>query len=107
MQSVLDLRSDLSEEIPPMAPRELDEKILKRTRLPHRASTDRKAIPFRLWTGRISLPVPVAAIILVFLIAGSLMVSSLTRQTPVAPEGRVEAVYITALPTVEVQGNFP
>jgi anti-sigma factor RsiW len=107
LQSVLDLRSDLGEQVPPMAPKELDERILKRTRLAQRASKDRRAIPFRLWTGRISMPVPVAAVILVFLIAGSLMVSSITRQKPMPPEGRVEAVYITTLPAVEVQGNFP
>ncbi len=108
LQSVLDLRSDLGEQAPPMAPKELDEKILKRTRLAHRASKDRKAIPFHLWTGRISLPVTVAAIIMVFLIAGSLMVSSMTKQKLLpSPEGRVEAVYITTLPAVEVHGNFP
>ena len=107
LQSVLDLRSDLSEEISPMAPKELDERILKQARLAHRVSADRKAIPFRLWTGRISMPVPVAAIILVCLIAGSLMISSMTKQAPLPPEGRVEAVYITTLPAVEVQGNFP
>jgi anti-sigma factor RsiW len=107
LQSVLDLRSDLVEEISPLAPKELDEKILKRTRLAHRASKDRTTIPFRLWTGRISMPVPIAAVILVFLIASSLMISSITRQSPMPPEGRVEAVYITTLPAVEVQGNFP
>jgi anti-sigma factor RsiW len=107
LQFGLDLRSDLAEEISPMAPKELDEKILKQTRLAHRSSRDRGAIPFRLWTGRISMPVPVAAVILVFLIAGSLMVSSMTKQSPMPPEGRVEAVYITTLPAVEVQGNFP
>ncbi len=108
LQSVMDLRSDLGEQVPPMAPKELDETILKRARSAHRTSIDRKAIPFSLWTGRISIPVPVAAVILVFLIAGSLMVSSMTKQrTLQPPEGRVEAVYITTLPTVEVQGNFP
>jgi anti-sigma factor RsiW len=107
LQSVLDLRSDFGEQTPPMAPKELDERILKRTRLAHRASRDRRAIPFRLWTGRVSMPVPVAAVILVFLVAGSLMVSSMTKQRPIPPEGRVEAVYITTLPAVEVQGNFP
>jgi anti-sigma factor RsiW len=107
LQSVLDLRSDFGEQVPPMAPKELDERILKGTHLAQRASKDRRAIPFRLWTGRISMPVPVAAVILVFLIAGSLMVSSMTKQSPMPPEGRVEAVYITTLPAVEVQGNFP
>ena len=107
LQSVLDLRSDLVEEISPMAPEELDERILKRTRFAHRASKDRRAIPFRLWTGRISMPVPIAAVILVFLVAGSLMISFMTKQKPLPPEGRVEAVYITTLPAVEVQGNFP
>jgi anti-sigma factor RsiW len=107
LQSVLDLRSDFSEQTPPMAPKELDERILKRTRLAQHASKDRRAIPFRLWAGRISMPVPVAAVILVFLIASSMMVSSMTKQKQMPPEGRVEAVYITTLPAVEVQGNFP
>jgi anti-sigma factor RsiW len=107
LQSVLGLRSDLREEISPLAPVELDERILKQARLARRVSADRKAVRVHFWTGRISMPVPVAALLLVFLIAGSLMMSLKSTQSPLPVEGRVEAVYITTLPAVEVQGNFP
>jgi anti-sigma factor RsiW len=105
LQSVLDLRSGLLEEIPPSAPKELDEKILKQWRLRRRTAADRAPARLHLWTGRISLPVPVAAVILLFLIAGSLMVSSIRSQQQLPMEGRVEAVYITTFPAVEVHGN--
>jgi anti-sigma factor RsiW len=104
LQSVLDLRSGLLEEMPPLAPKDLDARILKQWRLRHRAAADRTPVRLHLWTGRISLPVPVAAVILLFLIAGSLMVSSVGRQQQ-PMEGRVEAVYITTFPAVEVHGN--
>ena len=99
LQSVLDLRSDFAEQTPPMAPKELDERILKRTRLAHRTSKDRRAMPFRLLTGRISMPVPVAALITIALIIGSVVLSSLMSKT--------QTVYITAFPTVEVLGYMP
>jgi anti-sigma factor RsiW len=104
MQTVMDLRSGLLDATPPMAPKELDERILRQWRHMHRVASDHMAVR-HLWTGRISLPVPVAAVILMFLIAGSLMVSSLKRQQP-SMEGRVEAVYITTFPAVEVQGKL-
>lgn len=99
LQSVLDLRSDLGEQVPPMAPKELDERILKRTRLAHRTSKDRRAVPSHLWTGRVSMPVPVAAAIMVVLIAGSVALSTLWSKT--------QTVYITAFPAVEVRGYMP
>ena len=99
LQSVLDLRSDFGEQVPPMAPKELDERILKRTRLAHRTLRDSRAIPFRLLTGRISMPVPVAALITIALIIGSVVLSSLMSKT--------QTVYITAFPTVEVLGYMP
>jgi anti-sigma factor RsiW len=99
LQSVLDLRSDLGEQDPPMAPKELDERILKQTRLAHRASKDPRATPFRIWTGRISMPVPVAAVIMIILIAGSVALSSVWSKT--------QTVYVTTLPAVEVRGYMP
>ena len=99
LQSVLDLRSDFAEQTPPMAPKELDERILKRTRLAHRTSKDRRAMPFRLLTGRISMPVPVAAVLMIILIAGSVALSSVWSKT--------QTVYVTTLPAVEVRGYMP
>jgi hypothetical protein len=82
-----------------MAPKELDERILKRTRLAYRTSKDRRAIPFHLLRGRISMPVPVAAAIMIALIAGSVALSSQMSKT--------QTVYITAFPAVEVRGYMP
>ena len=105
--AVLDLRSNLSDDVPLMAPRELDDKVLRQTSISRHLSADRKALPSRLWKRRISVPVPAAVAALLFIVM-SVIVSVGSRQPESRPlEGRVEAVYITMLPAVEVQGHFP
>jgi anti-sigma factor RsiW len=99
LQSVLDLRSDLGEEVSPMAPKELDEKVL--TALPsakHQAA-DRKPIHGHIWKRSISVPMPVAATIAAILVAGTIVLSSLWMNP--------QTIYVTTLPAVEVRGNFP
>ena len=99
LQSVLDLRSDLGEQVSPMAPKELDERMLKVMSIPKRLEADRKPVRGHVWTRRISIPLPIAAAIMMILIAGSVALSSLWSTT--------QTVYITALPVVEVHGYMP
>jgi len=99
LQSVLDLRSDLTREIPPMAPKELDEKVLQSDTRSMLYAGDRKPLRLAVWKRRVSLPVPVAAAIMAILIASSVALSSLWSKT--------QTVYITAFPVVEVHGYMP
>jgi anti-sigma factor RsiW len=99
LQSVLDLRSGLGEEVSPMAPKELHEKVLNVMPISKRFEADRKPARGHVWTRRISIPLPIAATITIILIAGSIAVTSLVRNT--------QTVYITAFPVVEVQGYTP
>jgi anti-sigma factor RsiW len=99
LQTVLDLRSDLAQQIPPMAPKELDEKVLQSDGRSTRYAGDRKPMRLVVWKRRISMPVPIAATIMIILIAGSVALSSLWSKT--------QTVYVTALPVVEVQGYMP
>jgi len=99
LQSVLDLRSDLGEQVPPMAPKELDEKVLHSETRPKLYDGDRKPMTLLVWKRRISMPVPIAAAITIVLIAGGVALSSLMSKT--------QTVYITAFPAVEVRGYMP
>jgi anti-sigma factor RsiW len=99
LQSVLELRSGLSEEVAPMAPKELDQKVLNVMSIAKHLKGDRKPARGYVWTRRISIPVPIAAAIATILIAGSIAVSALVRNT--------QTVYITTFPVVEVQGYTP
>jgi anti-sigma factor RsiW len=104
LQSVLDLRSGLTEQVPPMAPKELDEKVMKRTARAQRAKVDRPAIRGLAWQGRISAPMPVAAGIVLLLMIGSFLLStvwsgSMQRSAKEDPQ----LVYLTVVPTVEVR----
>jgi anti-sigma factor RsiW len=99
LRTVLDLRSDLKEQEPPLAPAELDEKVLQRAASEKRYVGDRKPMAMRVWKRRISIPMPVAAAITIVLIAGSVALSSLWTKT--------QTVYVTTLPVVEVTAYFP
>jgi anti-sigma factor RsiW len=99
LQSVLDLRSDLGEQSTPIAPKELDEKVLQGEPRSRLYAGDRSPMRLMAWKRRISMPVPVAAAIMVVLIASSVALSSLWSKT--------QTVYITALPVVEVHGYMP
>lgn len=99
LRTVLDLRSDLKEQEPPLASTELDEKVLRRTAGEKRYVGNRKPMAMRVWKRRISIPMPVAAAITIVLIVGSVALSSLWTKT--------QTIYITTLPMVEVKGYFP
>ena len=99
LQSVLDLRSDLGEQPPLIAPKELDEKVLHSEMRPKLFASDRKPISLLVWKRRISMPVPIAAAIMIVLIAGSVALSSLWSTT--------QTFYVTAFPAVEVRGYMP
>ena len=60
---------------------------------------DRKPITLLVWKRRISMPVPIAAAIMIVLIAGSVALSSVWSTT--------QTVYVTAFPAVEVRGYMP
>jgi anti-sigma factor RsiW len=99
LECVLDLRSDLADEVPLLAPKELDEKVLRGETRPKLYAGDRKPMALLLWKRRISIPLPIAASIMIVLIAGSVALSSLWSKT--------QTVYITTLPVVEVRGYMP
>jgi anti-sigma factor RsiW len=99
LRTVLDLRSDLKEQEPPLAPAELDEKVLRRAVVEKRYVGDRKPMAIRMWKRRISIPMPVAAAITIILIVGSVVLSSLWTKT--------QTIYVTTLPVVEVKGYSP
>ncbi|MCX6143362.1 MAG: zf-HC2 domain-containing protein [Ignavibacteriales bacterium] len=99
LQSVLDLRSDFGEQVPPMAPKELDEKVLQSETRPKLYAGDRKPMTLQVWKRRISIPMPVAAAMAIVLVAGTIVLTSLWTSP--------QTIYVTTLPTVEVRGNFP
>ena len=99
LQTVLNLRSDLGEDVPPLAPKELDEKVLLSVTRTKLYDGDRKPMRLLLWKRRISMPLPIAASIMIVLIAGSVALSSLWSKT--------QTVYVTTLPVVEVHGYMP
>ncbi|MEK9139243.1 MAG: zf-HC2 domain-containing protein, partial [Bacteroidota bacterium] len=100
------LRSGLQEHGPLLAPTHLDEKVLgpaivKKGRVP-----DRLVTPSILWKRRVSLPIPVAAAVIVLLMLGSIALSSLWFRDSEAGF-QTQTIYVTTLPTVEVQGYYP
>ncbi len=104
LRSAQELRSGLREETPPMAPAELDEKIMGL--IPHakRYVGDRKALRIVGWRRRVSLPLPIAAIIAFLLVLGS---AALSYKLSEAQETQKQTIYITTLPAVEVFGPTP
>jgi anti-sigma factor RsiW len=103
-RSVQALRSDLREQVPPMAPAELDEKIL--SLIPHTRTYagDRKAVRIVAWKRRISVPLPVAAVLALLLMVGS---AALSLKVFESQRTQTQTVYITTLPAVDVYGPTP
>lgn len=103
-RSAQDLRSSLREQVPPMAPAELDQKIM--SLIPHtkRYIGDRKAARIVGWRRRVSLPLPVAAIVAILLVLGSAALSYRLSETQ---KTQTQTIYITTLPAVEVYGPTP
>jgi anti-sigma factor RsiW len=107
LRRALELRSDLKEEVPPMAPKELDERVLQVVSNAKRYSGNRRAMPILRWKRRISLPLPVAAALSVILVAAGVTLSMLWSRPGNAPsETQIQTVYVTTLPAMEVQGRY-
>ncbi len=102
LNTTLRIRSGLLEQGPISAPAQLDEKILGTVPVGRRAARDRLAIPGLLLKKRVSLPVPLAAAVVVLLMLGSILLSSLWLQSQGGG-----TVYVTTMPAVEVQGYYP
>jgi anti-sigma factor RsiW len=105
LRSELELRANLKEDLPPLAPKELDEKILRTL------SSDSGQLPARrivrkvVWQRNVSMPWPLAAAIAGLLLVGGLAATSVW--SPFSKQPQVRIVYVTTLPTVEVNGYFP
>ncbi len=105
LRSELELRANLKEDIPPLAPKELDEKVLRTL------SSDSGQLPARrivrkiVWQHNVSMPWPLAAAIAGLFLVGGLAATSVW--SPFSKQPQVRIVYVTALPTVEVNGYFP
>jgi len=107
LRVALQMRVDLKEGTPPLAPRELDRKILISVPQAQRYLLDRKPLPSSMWRRRVSLPYPIAAAVSVFLIAASITLSLVWSKSERIPsETSVQTVYVTALPAVEIQGHY-
>ena len=103
-RSAQELRSNLREVVPPMAPAELDEKVM--SLIPHTRTYagDRKAIRIVAWRRRISLPLPVAAVLAILLMVGS---AALSLKVFESQRTQTQTIYITTLPAVDVYGPTP
>jgi anti-sigma factor RsiW len=103
-RSAQEFRLNLKEQVPPMAPAELDEKIMNL--IPHtkRYIGDRKAVRIVVWKRRVSVPLPVAAIMALLLVLGSAALSYRLSETQ---KTQTQTIYITTLPAVEVYGPTP
>lgn len=105
LTTTLQLRSGLQEQAPILASTYLDEKVLGRLAAKRRLAADRTALPARVWTRRISLPFPVAAVVILLLMLGSVALSSLWFRDSEAGF-QTQTIYVTTLPAVEVQGYY-
>ena len=98
------LRLNLREEQPPMAPAELDEKVMSLIPRPRIYAGDRKAIRIVAWRRRVSLPLPVAAVVALLLMIGSAAISLKLFESQ---KTQTQTIYITTLPAVDVYGPTP
>jgi hypothetical protein len=98
------LRVSLKEDVPPLAPKELDEKVLSAVSRAEQQLDARKMTRKAVWQHHVSMPWPLAAAIAGLFLIGGLAVTSVWSPFN---KTQVRTVYITALPTVEVNGYFP
>ena len=105
LRSELELRANLKEDVPPLAPRELDEKVLSAVSRAKRQLGAQTVMRKAVWQRRVSMPWPLAAAIAGLFLIGGLAATSVW--SPFNKQHQVRTVYITALPTVEVNGYFP
>jgi predicted anti-sigma-YlaC factor YlaD len=110
LRTTMRLRAGLQEQAPLLAPNHLDEKVMGARPASKRFAPDRVAIPgvtpTIVWKRRISLPVPVAAVVIVLLMLGSIALSSLWFRGS-EPGYQTQTIYVTTLPAVEVQALYP
>jgi hypothetical protein len=107
LRSQLELRSGLKEDIPLLAPNELDEKVLSTVSRAGAQLDGRRVMGRAVWQRHVSMPWPLAAAIAGLFLIGGLAVTSVWSPFGKIPEPQVRVVYVTALPTVEVNGYFP
>src|SRR3989304_5420487 len=108
MTVALDLRSGLRDQAPLLAPEELDEKVLSMAQSRQSWMPDRVVVPVTMWQRRISMRVPAVAAAMFILLFGGFFASSLwLGPNDSAANAKVQTVYITTLPAVEVRGYTP
>lgn len=108
LRSELELRATLREDVPPLAPRELDERVLSNVSRAERKPKAPRMMRRAVWQRTVSMPWPIAAAIAALFLIGGLAVTSIWSPFDKLPaEPQVRVVYVTTLPTVEVHGYFP
>ncbi|MBF8294533.1 MAG: zf-HC2 protein [Bacteroidetes bacterium] len=107
LRSELELRANLKEDVPPLAPRELDEKVLSTMSKAEGQLDARRVMRRGVWQRNVSMRWPLAAAIAGLFLIGGLAVTSVWSPCNKPAEPQVRIVYITALPIVEVHGYFP
>jgi anti-sigma factor RsiW len=104
MTAVLDLRSGLRDRAPLLAPKELDDRVLRMARSAQLRMPDRVAIPAKMWQRRISMRISVAAAVMLTLLFVSFFASALWLGLSGSTDNlKVQTVFLTAVPTVEVR----
>ena len=104
LRSELELRANLREDIPPLAPRELDARVLTAAKNRRPTEPDRPAFPAMIWQRRLSMRIPVVAAAVFVLIFGSVLLSSMWAESnQTADVRRIQTVFLTAVPAVEVR----
>ena len=104
LRSQLELRSALKEDVPPVAPQELDGKVFSTVQDQRQRESDRPAIPAKIWQRRLSMRVPVVAVAVFVFIVGSVVLSAIWAESNQTADVRtVQTVFLTAVPTVEVR----
>ena len=103
MLSMLNLRSGLVSQASPLAPEELDARILGRT-MGRIRTEDRQAAPGFIIGRRLSVPTPAAIGVACLLVAIGVALSTFVRPSiDRVPEPRVQTLFLTAVPAVEVR----